>query len=73
MRITLEINNPHYSDILQDMAQAAGVDPQELCAAVIENQLAGYDKEVKEAKLAAATWRLPKRYWPKDEEETADE
>lgn len=72
MQITLDINNPHYADILQDMAQAAGLDPRELCSAVIENQLAGYDKEVKEAKLTAATWRLPQRYWPQEEEDNGN-
>ena len=72
MQITLDINNPHYADIQQDMAQAAGLDPRELCAAVIEAQLAGYDREIAEAKQAAVMWRLPKRY-RKEKEENTDE
>ena len=61
MQIVIEINNPHYAAALEDMAQTAGLDAQTLCVGLIEKQLTDYGREVEEAKVSAAAWRLPQR------------
>ena len=61
MQIVIELNNPHFAAICEDMAAAVGLDAQTLCVGIVESQLEGYAKEVREAKQAAAAWRLPPR------------
>lgn len=61
MQVTIEINNPHYAAAAEDMAAAVGLDVQTLCVGLVEKQLTDYAKEVREAKVSAAVWRLSDR------------
>ena len=61
MQITLEITNPYFASAIEDMTKVTGLDEHTLCAGLIEKQLSEYNREVSEAKMTAAAWRLSER------------
>ena len=47
MTFTIEINNPHYYDILCEMAQSAGMAPAPLVSAMVTRAIDDYAEEKK--------------------------
>ena len=62
MTITLVINNPHYTDALQELARAAGMEPQDLCSAILTKRLDDFTESVRRYKAdLAASYTVKRR------------
>jgi hypothetical protein len=59
MNVTLEINNPYYTQGLEDMAQAVGVETGELCAAIVTKRIEDYVQAVRTYKRDLAGSYMP--------------
>jgi len=59
MTVQMEINNPHYRRIVDEMAAVAGIDVPTLCAGIVERAVDEYALEVGAYKRACVLGRLP--------------